>query len=379
MIGALGSTVSIQNQLEEIHRKLKIELTGIGRVAVAIYDQQTDILKTFVHSTDGEPPFSHYEARLEHVPSLRELAASRTFRVIDDLQANQDRVSPHIRRLLLKGYRSSYTTAFYDDGQLFGFLFFDSRKPGYFTDAVVRHLSVYSHLISLLIVHEVSRVSAIRSAIDVARKMSRTHNEETGSHLDRMARYARMIAQRLANQDGNAITDEFVEFVFLYAPLHDVGKIAVPEHILLKPGKLTKDEFTVMKKHVGAGMEIVESIAGGFHVGSGQHIEILRNIVRYHHEAYDGSGYLSGRSGDDIPMEARIVTVADVFDALTTQRCYKAAWSNDEAYALMRNLAGRRFDPDCVSALFRDRSEVEAIQRQFRSNNLFHEAYMEDL
>jgi HD-GYP domain-containing protein (c-di-GMP phosphodiesterase class II) len=134
-----------------------------------------------------------------------------------------------------------------------------------------------------------------------------------------------------------------------------------------------------MKTHVAAGMDIVESIASGFHVGTGQHIEVLRNIVRYHHEAYDGTGYLSGRKGSEIPLEARIVTVADVFDALTTQRCYKSAWSNNEAFALMRKLSGRRFDPDCVAAMIANRPKVETIQQQLRSSNVFHEAYTENL
>jgi response regulator RpfG family c-di-GMP phosphodiesterase len=237
---------------------------------------------------------------------------------------------------------------------------------------------VYAHLISLLIVNEVSRVSALRSAILVARKMSHTHNEETGAHLDRMARYARLIAKTLADADPN-IDDEFVEFVFLYAPLHDVGKIAVPDHILLKPAKLSPDEFAIMKTHVAAGMEIVESIAEGFHVGSGQHVDVLRNIVRFHHESFDGSGYLSGRRGTDIPLEARIVTVADVFDALTTERCYKSAWTNNAAFSLLDDLAGRRFDYDCVRALIANTDKVCTIQAQFRSNNAFHEAYTDDL
>jgi response regulator RpfG family c-di-GMP phosphodiesterase len=134
-----------------------------------------------------------------------------------------------------------------------------------------------------------------------------------------------------------------------------------------------------MKTHVAAGMEIVESIAEGFHVGSGQHVDVLRNIVRFHHESFDGSGYLSGRRGTDIPLEARIVTVADVFDALTTERCYKSAWTNDAAFSLLDDLAGRRFDYDCVQALMANIDRVCAIQAQFRSNNAFHEAYTDDL
>ena len=381
MIDILSDTVSIQGQLRDIHESLKTELPSITRVAVAIYDEQTDVLKTFVHSTDGEAPFSHYEAKLGEVPSLRDLATRGSGRIIDDLrpwESGSAVRSEHVRRLLQTGYRSTYTIPFYDHGVFFGFLFFDSLEPGYFSPCVIRHLSVYAHLISLLIVNEVSRVSALRSAILVARKMSHTHNEETGAHLDRMARFARLIAKTLAGADPD-IDDEFVEFVFLYAPLHDVGKIAVPDHILLKPAKLSADEFAIMKTHVAAGMEIVESIANGFHVGSGQHVDVLRNIVRFHHEAFDGSGYLSGRSGTEIPLEARIVTVADVFDALTTKRCYKTAWTNDAAFRLLVDYAGRRFDPHCVEALIANADKVGTIQAQFRSNNTFHEGYTADL
>jgi len=379
VIDSLRDTVSIQSQLQEIHNNLKNDLPGIGRIAVAIYDERTDVLKTFVHSTDGVAPFSHYEAKLGQVPSLRSLVESRAPRIIEDLRPCVDG-SVHVHRLLETGYRSTYTVPFYDHGQFFGFLFYDSRQPGYFSVSSVRHLTLYSHLISLLIVNEVSRASALRSAISIARKMSHTHSEETGSHLDRMARYARLIAQTLADRNpGDSIDDEFVEFVFLYAPLHDVGKIAIPDRILLKPGKLSDEEFAVMKTHVAAGTDIVESIVTGFNVFSGQHADVLRNIVRYHHEAYDGSGYLTGRRGDDIPLEARIVTVADVFDALTTERCYKPAWSNEAAFAQFRKLSGQRFDPACVEALLENESKIALIQSQFRSSNRFHEAYTEDL
>ena len=117
---ALSNMISIQSQLEDIHRNLKAELPGIGRIAVAIYDGQTDILKTFVHSSEGEPPFSHYEAKLEHAVVARPCGSQR-FRIIDDLRTRADSDSSHIHRLLSQGYRSSYTTAFYDRGRLFAF------------------------------------------------------------------------------------------------------------------------------------------------------------------------------------------------------------------------------------------------------------------
>lgn len=380
IIAANGST-SLQNELNTVHANLKQELAGISRVAVAIYDSRTDLLKTFVHSTEGESPFQHYEAKLSDVPSLAELARSHTERIIQDLQAVDWWTGPHHRQLLETGFRSSYTKPFYDQGELFGFVFFDSDQPNYFSPPVVRHLTLYAHLISLLIIKALTPANVLRSAVIMARDLSHLRDEETGAHLDRMARYARMIAKALVDREG--LNDEFVEFVFLFAPLHDVGKIGIPDNILLKPGKLSVDEFEVMKTHVDKGVAIIDKIAHSFGIGSGQHIDVLRNIVQFHHEAFDGSGYQQGLTGKRIPLEARIVTVADVFDALTSNRPYKSAWSNTDAFQLLQTLADKRFDRDCVEALASNRRSVEALQERFRATKGefegFHEAYMEGL
>jgi HD-GYP domain-containing protein (c-di-GMP phosphodiesterase class II) len=190
-----------------------------------------------------------------------------------------------------------------------------------------------------------------------------------------------LIANGLAERFG--LDDEFIEFVFLFAPLHDVGKIAVPDRILLKPGKLTDEELAVMRRHVDKGIAIIDAMARSFGVGRLQHVEMLRNIVQYHHEHADGSGYPHGLAGDQIPLEARIVCVADVFDALTTNRPYKLAWSNADAFAFLSDRAGRTFDAACVTALREREAEVVAIQDRFRfakgDFEGFHEAYLEQV
>jgi HD-GYP domain-containing protein (c-di-GMP phosphodiesterase class II) len=147
--------------------------------------------------------------------------------------------------------------------------------------------------------------------------------------------------------------------------MHDVGKIAVPDSILLKPGRLTADEFEVMKTHVARGVEIVDLMCRDFGMRSMPHFGLLRNIVAYHHEAIDGSGYPHGLKGEDIPIEARIAAVADVFDALTSKRPYKEAWSNQRAFDLLKAEAGTKFDPDCVAALVSREEQVVAIQARF--------------
>lgn len=381
-----GGETSVQAQLEGVHDQLQAELPGIVRIGVAVYDQRSDILQTFIHSTKGEAPFALYEAKLSEVPSLAILARDRCERIVDDLDALADKAeahgaapSQHTRRLLEHRYRSSYTKPFYDHGELFGFLFYDSDRRGYFCEGVIRHLSIYSHLISLLIIRSVSSARVVRSAVDIARQWSHLRDEETGAHLDRMSRYARLIARKLAV--SRKLNDEFIEFVFLFAPLHDIGKIAVPDRILLKAGRLTAEEFEIMKGHVTKGVAMVDTMAKQFAFGGAAHMDIMHNIVCYHHEAVDGSGYLAGLKGEAIPLEARIVTVADVFDALTTKRPYKEAWSDDEAFAFLASLAGKKLDADCVAALAGARREVEAIKEHFRNADNgfagFHEAYLE--
>jgi len=379
MIDAIGGTESFRARLEAVHAELRSELPGIRRVAVAIYDPQTDLLQTFLHSTDGPAPFTLYSVRLADVPSLAELAATGEARVLDDLDALRDSQARHSRLLVERGYRSSYTRPFHDRGALAGFLFFDSDLPGYFQPAVVRHLAVYSQLVALLVVHALEPARLLRSAVDVAREMSRLRDRETGAHLDRMARYARLIAREVAGREG--CDDEFVEFVYRFAPLHDVGKIGIPDRVLLKAGPLDAEELATMRGHVERGVRLVDSLAAAFGLAHSPHLEILRNIVACHHEHVDGGGYPRGLAGTAIPLEARVVAVADVFDALTSARPYKRAWSNDEAFAHLEELAGRRYDAECLRALAVHRAEVEAIQRRFSEREdelaLFHEAYAE--
>ena len=152
--------------------------------------------------------------------------------------------------------------------------------------------------------------------------------------------------------------------------MHDVGKIGIPDNILRKPSKLDPAEFDVMKTHPEKGREIIDSVLEDFSLGTFGHANILRNIAEYHHEAIDGSGYPKGLKGDEIPIEARISAVADVFDALTSRRAYKAPWSNEEAFGMLRSLADSKLDRDCVEALINHADKVAEIQQRFRDNEL---------
>lgn len=368
-IGGILSAAPSQRGLAErlicLHDEIKGDntLTGLNRIAVALYDDSTDNLKTFIHSSDGENPLEHSTAKLAEMPGLKLLARMGGRRTLNDLEKVAASGQDHAVRLVTAGYRSSYTVPIQSKGVFYGFLFLNSFQAGFFTPAVILRLRPYAELISQIIMRELDTVRMMQAAVKVIRQVSTVRDEETGAHLARMARYARAIALKLAPRQG--LSDEFVEYLFQFAPLHDLGKISVPDHILLKPGRLTTEEFEVMKGHVRRGVEIIDLMVGDMGLQSLPHINMLRNVIAYHHESMDGSGYPYGLAGEAIPLEARIAAVADVFDALTSARPYKQPWTNEAAFDLLREQSGVKFDADCVAALIDSGTLIGDIQARF--------------
>jgi HD-GYP domain-containing protein (c-di-GMP phosphodiesterase class II) len=363
----LNRTVPLREKLRAIHRVIQERLDSIDRIAAAVYDPRSDLLKTFVESAiTDDLSLRHYQAHLGKSPALCDILRSGSPRVIDDLTALGHSPAPHTQHLIDLGYASSYTMPMCCHGASFGLLFFDSCRKGRF-DAGTRHaLDVFGHLIALVIIHDLSRLRILAGAVKAARDLAHHRDMETGAHLDRMAYYARAIARRLAPRHD--LDDAYVEKIFLFAPLHDVGKIGLPDSVLRKPGELTPEEFELVKTHTVRGREIVDTLVADFGLTDLEDVEALRNIAAYHHEAVNGTGYPHGLVDGQIPLEARIIAVADVFDAVTSRRCYKRAWSNDEAFELLAQMAGHKLDRDCVEALADCRGEVEEIQSRFRED-----------
>lgn len=179
-------------------------------------------------------------------------------------------------------------------------------------------------------------------------------DNETGTHVIRMAHYSALLA------DAMGYDHEFVELLFLAAPLHDLGKISIPDAILLKPGKLTPQEWEIMQTHAAAGANIIGETDGI------ELLDLAANIARYHHERWDGSGYPEGLSGTEIPIEARICALADVFDALVSDRPYKQAWTLDEAMNYIAENAGSHFDPDMAEKFISLRDQIPNIMELYR-------------
>lgn len=196
--------------------------------------------------------------------------------------------------------------------------------------------------------------------------LAETRDNETGNHILRTQRYVKRLAEQLQQhqQYQALLTDHYIRLLFKSAPLHDIGKVGIPDHILLKPGKLTPEEFEIMKTHTILGYEAIVR-AEKSHGTTVDFLQPAKEIALYHQEKWDGSGYPEGLAGQAIPLSARLMALADVYDALISKRVYKNAMSHDEAMAIIRQGRGTHFDPDVYDAFTQVEADFQRIAAEF--------------
>ncbi len=218
---------------------------------------------------------------------------------------------------------------------------------------------------------EVARRTAEVQAVQdvtilVMASLAETRDNETGNHIRRTQNYVRVLAERLRAlpQFAEQLTDHYIDGLFKSAPLHDIGKVGIPDSILLKPGKLTEQEFEIMKTHTTLGRDAIEQAEGKLG-GSVPFLAIAKEIAYSHQEKFDGSGYPEGLAGQAIPLSARLMAVADVYDALISRRVYKEPMPHAQAVEIMQKGRGSHFDPDVLDAFIELQDQFQQIARQF--------------
>ena len=229
-------------------------------------------------------------------------------------------------------------------------------NPAIVMQRVKTHLALSSQKRELYQEVKVKTLELINTRFSIIQKLGRAaefKDNETGSHVQRMSKYAYILA--IAYGMGSEAADVLMNA----APMHDIGKIGVPDHILKKPGQLDREEWLAMKEHAAFGAEILEEENPSILM------ETAKTIALTHHEKWDGSGYPNGLKADEIPLVGRIIAIADVFDALTSIRPYKPAWSIERTIALMKKESGKHFDPDLVECFLHNLDEILAIKAQF--------------
>jgi len=211
----------------------------------------------------------------------------------------------------------------------------------------LRHKLEYQKLVEM----KVREVSAAQQAtIFTLAKLAELRDDDTGAHLERVRDYCALLAQQLG--DGSPYADhidaEFIDCIQHASPLHDIGKVAIPDHILLKPGKLTSEEFEVMKTHAVIGAENMQTVFNRY--ADNPFIGMGIEIALYHHERWDGTGYPDGLVGKNIPLSARIMAVADCYDAIRSNRCYRKGQEHEKVKEILLAEAGSHFDPEIIKA-----------------------------
>jgi putative two-component system response regulator len=223
-------------------------------------------------------------------------------------------------------------------------------------------------LLERKVAERTSELAQVRDATILAMaSLAETRDNETGNHIRRTQSFVRALAMKLKTHPRFAphLSDEDIELLYKSAPLHDIGKVGIPDAILLKPGPLTPDEFEIMKRHTVIGRDAILAAESKLD-SANSFLTLARHIAVSHHEKWDGTGYPQGLKGEEIPLSARLMALADVYDALISRRTYKAAISHEKSLEIIADGKGRHFDPDAADAFLSIEGEVRAIVATFK-------------
>ena len=238
------------------------------------------------------------------------------------------------------------------------------------TKLILEHAYIAKNL-DRLVEEKVQEISASQMATIYALiNLSESRDDDTGAHIERTARFCQLLAQkaRFIPEYADTITDNFIETIYMASPLHDIGKVGIPDKILLKPGKLTEEEFAIMKTHVQIGYDTLSKV--GEQYSKNEFLKMGMEITLNHHEKWDGSGYNKGLKGTEIPLSARIMAVSDVYDALRSKRTYKDGFSHEKSIDIIRSDSGSHFDPLLVDVFIQHQEEFRALYDSIKENGI---------
>lgn len=360
--------ITLENFIPAL-KELITPIVSFERIALAFMDRSGEIIAESAISS--QPRILLEAGFVEHIDktTLAGLTKNNRGRIIGDLERHYEEInqSRATQLLLEEGMKSSLTVPLVFNETCIGFLFLSSTSMGRFSP---EHLSAVYHLVqtykqSLYYQYLLQQLLAETSEAFV-RLMEKKDNE-TSLHILRMTRYSHMIAREYLIQNPGEQPARFVREIMWFAPLHDIGKVGIPDSILLKPGALTEEEFKIMRSHVTMGTEVIKGISQGIsRVLDMNLMKTAIELVETHHEKYDGSGYPQGLRGEDIPLSGRIIAVADVFDALTSRRPYKEAWPVDQALNVLRKESGSHFCPKVMKAMERVLPELLKVYERYK-------------
>lgn len=358
----LSNADTIGEAIKLTHSQLSHQAPEIVRLAFASYDDGRGALKTFAHSTKLGNPLQHYSAPIDTQSSLGKSITHQKTRVINDIPSQVTSANSHSHWLLEQGYQASLTQPIFDDGQFLGMLFFDATKPHYFDTATREQLFTDSQPLVSAITHQRRYINAISDLGHMVRRTNFEHQDESLDHAYRVGQFAHLIGTELA--ELYQLDDETLDHIVHFAQLHDIGKYSAlgsSQQSLWLEDWGNHLQLTAQIQH---GLNLVNDLARQVHEQQHTCMTLLRDIIQYHHEYLDGSGAPHGISHSHIPVSARIVTVANIFDALTSHRYYSESWSLTHALLeLEKMVAMGKIDGNCVQALRAQQNQVRLVMQ----------------
>lgn len=302
--------------------------------------------------------------------SLSNVVRKGTPRVINDLESYTKHRNAEYNKILIEaGIKSSITLPLSLNNKPIGIIFFSSKTKNIYKEQHIDFLATLSSSIAISLNKNIFIDELLYSTILALAKLAESRDEDTGEHMERMKKYSVKITEFLLEDNvyDDKISVGFINEIEKFSPMHDIGKVGIRDGILLKPGKLTKEEFDEMKKHPIFGAEVLKTAEEHMRRRDANIFGMGIEIAEGHHEKWDGTGYPYGKAGESIPLSARIVAVADVFDALTSKRPYKKAFSFEESFNILMEEKGKNFDPNIIDSFARHKDEIFELYQSFRS------------
>lgn len=362
-IATTNRALSCRKGIDELFNSLKQEYPHLSRLCVTVTNSA--YLENF-HVIDSQHTTDRYDIASmasSSCLSLMQIIECEEIRVVSDLADLRDNTRTQLLRSL--GHNSSLTMGIKLANGEGALLFFNSTQVGYFEKGALHaDLLFVKEVIYSLLCHDKNKHQMLLQALKLALNISHKRDPETADHLQRMSLYSKLIAELLAKT--LPIDHRFIQWIELYAPFHDIGKYRIPDDVLFSTERFNTTQRAIMNKHVQYGVDIIDDVLKTINIvnSSSDEIQFLKNIIYCHHERFDGCGYPSNLTRHAIPLEARIVSIADVFDALLSKRSYKHAWPIHDTKTYIENQSGKAFDPTIVDILIDHFALFEDIYNQ---------------
>lgn len=377
LIENINNSISFEDLLKYIYTAF-IDFVPYSYIGIALIKDNGESVEASFGISDGtaEGLPQNLLGEKEYIAetSLGEVIETGRARIINDLDEYLygKEIKKYNKIILEAGIKASITLPLKLNNNPVGVIFFSSCKKNVYTEEHAAFLETLANSIAIGFEKSIFFDDMLYSSVLALAKLAEARDTDTGEHLERMRKYSAALAQLLYEDSKymDSITPGFVNDIERFSPLHDIGKVSVKDRILLKPAKLTVEEFEEMKQHTVYGAQVLKE-ADSYMLKRnkslfGMGIEIAEN----HHEKWDGSGYPYGKSGEDIPLSARIVAVADVFDALTCKRPYKEPFSFDESFEIILQGSGKHFDPEIVRVFKENRQKIFEVYSSFHSGKI---------